>query len=104
MEINVNNENYKQEVEQSSLPVLVDLWAPWCGPCRMLGPVIAEIAAEYKEQIKVCKINVDDAPELARAFNAMSIPMLVYIREGKVIRSKVGYHPKEDSLSFSELT
>ena len=72
----------------------IDFWAPWCGPCRMLSPVISEIAEEYGDKIKVCKVNVDDEGELAASFNVMSIPTLVVVKDGKVTNSAVGVRPK----------
>ena len=83
-EMNITKNNFEQEVLHSDKPVLIDFWAPWCGPCRMLSPVISEIAEEYGDKIKVCKVNVDDEGELAASFNVMSIPTLVVVKDGKV--------------------
>ena len=91
--ISVNNRNFKDEVINSSKPVLVDLWATWCGPCRMLSPVVEQVASEHPE-IKVCKINVDEEPELAQAFQVSAIPMLAFIKDGRMVDSSVGYKPK----------
>lgn len=99
-EIIVTKENYEKELLQSDIPVLIDLWAIWCGPCRMLAPIVAEIAEEKAGQIKVCKINVDEEPELAQAFRAESIPMLVVMKGGKVTNVGVGYMPKENVLNL----
>lgn len=93
-EMNITKNNFEQEVLHSDKPVLIDFWAPWCGPCRMLSPVISEIAEEYGDKIKVCKVNVDDEGELAAAFNVMSIPTLVVVKDGKVTNSAVGVRPK----------
>ena len=90
----VISENNIGEVLGSPVPVLIDFWAPWCGPCRMLSPVISEIAEEYGDKIKVCKVNVDDEGELAASFNVMSIPTLVVVKDGKVTNSAVGVRPK----------
>lgn len=93
-EINITKNNFEQDVLHSDKPVLIDFWAPWCGPCRMLSPVISEIAEEYGDKIKVCKVNVDDEGELAASFNVMSIPTLVVVKDGKVANSAVGVRPK----------
>ena len=93
-EMNITKNNFEQEVLHSDKPVLIDFWAPWCGPCRMLSPVISEIAEEYGDKIKVCKVNVDDEGELAASFNVMSIPTLVVVKDGKVTNSEVGVRPK----------
>ena len=93
-EMNITKNNFEREVLHSDKPVLIDFWAPWCGPCRMLSPVISEIAEEYGDKIKVCKVNVDDEGELAASFNVMSIPTLVVVKDGKVTNSAVGVRPK----------
>ena len=97
--IEVTKENFQSEVLQSNKTVLIDFWAQWCGPCRMLSPVVAEIANEQTE-IKVCKINVDNEPELATQFGVMSIPTLVVIKDGKVVNQSVGVQPKENILTM----
>lgn len=97
-ELNITKDNFEQEVLHSDKPVLIDFWANWCGPCRMLSPVISEIAEEYKDKVKVCKVNVDNESELASMFRVMSIPMLVVIKDGKVVNSAVGVRPKEQIL------
>ena len=96
MEINVNDNNFKQEVLEEGLPVLVDFWAVWCGPCLNLAPVIEEIAEEYKGKLKVCKLNVDDAPKAASSYEIMSIPTLVIFKNGKVVDRIVGALPKAE--------
>lgn len=93
-EMNITKNNFEQEVLHSDKPVLIDFWAPWCGPCRMLSPVISEIAEEYGDKVKVCKVNVDDEGDLAASFNVMSIPTLVVVKDGKVTNSAVGVRPK----------
>lgn len=98
-EIILSKENFDNEVINSNKPVLIDFWADWCGPCRMLSPIIAEIANE-KDDIKVCKVNVDDEPELAATFGVSSIPMLVVVKDGKVKNTAVGYMPKEKVLGL----
>lgn len=102
MEVKINESNFKEEVLNSSKPVLVDFWATWCGPCKMLSPVIEEIAAEKSETLKVGKINVDEEPALATQFGVISIPMLVLFKNGKAVRTSVGYQPKEEILKFIE--
>lgn len=92
--INVTKDNFENEVMQSEKTVLIDFWAGWCGPCRMLSPIVDEIAEE-NENIKVCKVNVDEEPELAESFRVMSIPMLAVIKDGKLINKSVGVRPKQ---------
>jgi len=98
-EITVTTQNFEQEVIKSDKPVLIDFWASWCGPCSMLSPIIAQIAEEHPE-IKVCKVNVDNQPELSNLFRVSSIPMLVVLKDGKVTNKTVGYQPKEDILAL----
>ena len=99
MELELNNANFEAEVEKSATPVLVDFWATWCGPCMMLGPVVAEIASEREDTLKVGKVNVDECPELAARFGVMSIPAVFLFRDGKVAKQAVGYMPKADLLA-----
>ena len=97
--ININHNNFQDEVMHSEKPVLLDFWASWCGPCRMVSPIVDEIAAE-RSDIKVCKINVDEQPELAARFGVMSIPTLVVMKNGKVINQAVGARPKAQILAM----
>lgn len=93
-ELKITSANFEQEVLKSDKPVLIDFWAPWCGPCRMLSPTISEIAEEYKDKVKVGKVNVDEEEELAAMFGVSSIPLLVVMKDGKVVNSAVGVRPK----------
>ena len=97
--ININKNNFQEEVMNANQPVLVDFWAAWCGPCQMLGPVIEEIAAE-RNDIKVAKVNVDEQPELASQFQVMSIPTLVVIKDGQIVNKSVGEKPKDQILKM----
>ncbi|HIV61967.1 MAG TPA: thioredoxin [Candidatus Butyricicoccus avistercoris] len=97
--ITVTKENFQSEVLESDKTVLIDFWAEWCGPCRMLSPVVDEIANE-KPDVKVCKVNVDNEPELATQFGVMSIPTLVVIKDGKVQSQSVGVQPKNNILAM----
>lgn len=97
-EINLTSKNYDEEVVKSQTPVLIDFWATWCGPCRAMMPVVEQIANENEGKIKVCKVNVDEEPELASKFDVMSIPTFVAIKNGKVIGTSLGVQSKEDIL------
>jgi len=103
-EVVITKENFNREVLQyKDTPVLIDFWAMWCGPCMALGPVIEQIADEYKGKLKVGKVNVDDQPELASAFSVESIPMLAVVKDGKLVNKSVGLQPKEAILALAGL-
>ena len=94
MEITITKENFEAEVLKSDVPVLLDFWATWCGPCRMIAPALEEIAAENAGKLKVGKVNVDEEMELAMRFGVTSIPLLVVMKDGKVVNKAVGAMPK----------
>ncbi len=93
MEKQVDDTNFKQEVLESDIPVLVDFWAAWCMPCKMVVPVVEQIAEKYQGKLKVCKLNVDEAPETAREYGIMSIPTLAVFKDGKVVEKVAGAVP-----------
>ena len=95
-EIVITSENFEEEVLKSDIPVLLDFWAAWCGPCRMVAPIVAEIAAENEGKIKVGKVDVDEEPGLAGSFRVSSIPTLAVVKNGVVTNMAVGYRPKAD--------
>ena len=98
----VTDETFEDEVERSSLPVLLDCWAPWCGPCKMLAPTIDQLAEELDGTVKVAKLNVDDSPKTAQKFGIMSIPTILIVKDGEVADKLVGVQPKatiEEHLS-----
>lgn len=102
-EITITKDNFEQEVLQSSVPVLVDFWATWCGPCRMQAPVLAALAEELGNKVKVGKINVDEEMELAVGFKVSSIPTLIVFKDGKAVQKTIGFSSREQLLSLLEM-
>ena len=102
--IELTTQNFNEEVLQSDVPVMVDFWASWCGPCRMLSPVIAEIAEEYEGKAKIGKINVDEEPELAAKFGIASIPTVMVFQDGKATNTSVGYRSKAEIAAMLKET
>lgn len=97
--LHITKDTFEKEVMASTVPVLVDFWATWCGPCRMVGPILDEIAAE-RSDIKVCKINVDEEPELSARFQIMTIPTLMVIKNGAIVHQSAGARPKQQILDL----
>ena len=95
-ELKITRENFENEVMKSNIPVLIDFWAPWCGPCQMMGPIIEQLAEEYEGKAKVGKVNVDEEDELSQAIGVMSIPTIVLVKDGKVVKQAVGARPKAE--------
>lgn len=101
--IQLTSKNFEQEVKESRVPVLVDFWANWCGPCKMMGPVVEQIAEDMGTSAKICKINIDEQPELASQYNVMSIPTFILFKDGKEVNRKIGAMPKEElSILFEK--
>lgn len=98
--LTITNNNFNQEVLQSEKTVLIDFWAPWCGPCRMVGPIIEEIAEEITDTAKVGKINVDEQPDLAAKYGVMSIPTIIVFKNGEIATSSVGLRSKQEIMQM----
>lgn len=95
-EINLNSSNFNEEITNTDKLVLVDFYATWCGPCKMLSPIISEIAREYSNGIKVCKVNVDENQDIAQKYDIMSIPTLIFFKNGEILKVNVGFCPKSE--------
>lgn len=95
-ETNLNSKNFNEEITNTEKLVLIDFFATWCGPCKMLSPIITEISKEYSESVKVCKVNIDENQDLALKYNIMSIPTLIFFKNGEVIKSKIGFCSKSE--------
>jgi len=94
MVIDISDQNFEDEVLKSTLPVMVDLWAPWCGPCRMIAPVVEKLAEKYDQKFKFCRLNVDENPKTASTYRVMSIPTLMFFKDGKVVDTVTGAVPE----------
>lgn len=97
---NLNAENFEEEVLKSEKPVLIDFWASWCGPCKMMSPVIDQIAEEMQDTVKVCKINIDEEQNLAVKYNVMSIPTFVVIKDGREVARSIGVQDKSEIVNM----
>lgn len=95
-ELKITSGNFESEVMESDIPVLIDFWASWCAPCKMMLPVVAQLAEEYEGEVKVGKVNVEEEPELAGRFQVMSIPMFAVVKDGKVVNQMIGARPKSE--------
>ena len=94
--LNITKSIFEKEVISSEIPVVLDFWATWCGPCKMLSPILDELAAEYSDRARICKVNVDDEPELSARFGIASIPTLIFFRNGEILKKTVGYREKDE--------
>jgi thioredoxin 1 len=95
MVIEISDKDFEQQVLKSSLPVVVDFWAPWCGPCRMIGPIVEKLSEEFKGKLKFCKVNVDENQQFASKYKVMSIPMLIFFKNGQLIEQSMGAVPEK---------
>jgi thioredoxin 1 len=102
MAINISDQTFDQEVLKSSLPVVVDFWAPWCGPCRMVGPIIDKLSEEYKGRLKFCKLNVDENHDMPTKYQVMSIPMVLFFKGGQLVGQSLGAVPERVLRSKAE--
>ncbi len=98
--LELNSGNFKSTVESGSSPVLVDFWAPWCGPCRVIAPILEEVAREYEGKVRIAKVNVDDSPDIASQFGVRGIPTLILFKDGQIKGQMVGVNPKNNIVSL----
>ena len=98
--VHIGDSNFEEEILKSDKPALVDFWAPWCGPCKAIGPLVEALAAQYAGQIKVAKINIDNDPNTAQSYGVMSIPTLILFKEGKVLDTLIGLVARERLEAF----
>ena len=96
----LNDQNFKEEIKSSQVPILVDFWAEWCAPCRMIAPMLEEIAEEYNEKLKIGKLNVDQNRTIAAQYGVMSIPTLILFKDGEMVEQMIGAQPKENLLKI----
>ena len=102
--LSVSKRSFSEEVLSANLPVLIDFWAPWCGPCRMLSPIVDEVAKEHRSDLKVVKVNIDEEFQLVGDYQIFSIPTLLFFRNGKLLKKLVGVQSKETILDLLKLT
>ena len=95
MVTDVSDQNFEAEVLKSDLPTMVDMWAPWCGPCRMLGPVVEKLGEDFEGKVKVCKLNVDENPQTASTYGVMSIPLVLFFKDGQKVDESLGAVPED---------
>lgn len=98
--LNLTKDNFQSEVMEADVPVIVDFWATWCGPCKMLSPILEEISEEANGSVKVCKVNIDDEAELAARYSVMAVPAVMVVKNGEITAAAVGFKPKEDILKL----
>ena len=98
--IELNEKNFESEVLKSDKPVLIDFWATWCGPCKMLSPVLEKIDEKFEENLKILKVDIDKFPELANKYNIMSVPTLIFFENGEIVRQETGFMPEEKIMEF----